>query len=451
MNTAPTPTPLDPGRVLVLVASDAMSATVRAPIGAAVSRDAVLAALQSAGVRFGVDPVAIGQLASGAHPGEVVVARGLPPVDGEDARVEHLTAELAQGGAFTAIEDETGAVDLHGGHVTQHVVAGQVLARKVAATIGRPGQRVSGQPIPARPGRDTVSLSAGAGTSLSPDRLQVVATVGGIPKLTGATLTVAAACEVANVDFHTGDIHFVGSVTVEGDVMQGFTVEATEDIVIRGHVDGGKLRAGGTITVLGGVRRAADLDALGDITARFIDPQCVVKSRHDVTVKESALQCTLTGRRITVGRQLSAGIATAWDRIEAQTIGNTNEVATHLHLRIDPTPPSGPALETARASLAHARADLEKVRQNELAAGRDVRLLTSLTLREVTLALAVHRLEETLAEVGQPRPADPHHATVVVKHTCFPNVVLHFYTQTKKITTPIHNQTLRLHGDQIGG
>ncbi len=434
--------------VTVTVAPDGLSAAAVAPRGAPIPREFLLDAFRRAGVTFGVDPAAVALLASGAHAGEVTFARGVAAVDGEDSRVEHLTAELA-GAGFTAVEDQTGTVDLRGGHVAQHVTPGQVLAKKHPATPGTPGRKVTGEPIAPRVGKDIAALVAGNGAGLSPDRLSIVAKVGGLPKLVGAALTVCSACEVKNVDFHTGDIHFVGSVTVDGDVLHGFTVEATEDIVVRGHVDGGKLRAGGKITVNGGVRRAADIDALGDVAVRFVDPLCTLKSRHDVSVLESALQCTLTGRRVTVGRQLSAGTTTAWDRIEAQTIGSANEVATHLHLRIDPTPPSGPALDQARASLEHARADLEKVRKSEATAGPDARLLTSLTLREVSLALTVHRLEEQLAEVGAPRPADPHHALVVVKHTMFPNVVLHFYTLTRKITAPLHNQTVRMTGDHL--
>ena len=229
--------------VTVTVAPDGLSAAAVAPRGAPIPREFLLDAFRRAGVTFGVDPAAVALLASGAHAGEVTFARGVAAVDGEDSRVEHLTAELA-GAGFTAVEDQTGTVDLRGGHVAQHVTPGQVLAKKHPATPGTPGRKVTGEPIAPRVGKDIAALVAGNGAGLSPDRLSIVAKVGGLPKLVGAALTVCSACEVKNVDFHTGDIHFVGSVTVDGDVLHGFTVEATEDIVVRGHVDGGKLREG---------------------------------------------------------------------------------------------------------------------------------------------------------------------------------------------------------------
>jgi hypothetical protein len=437
-----------PTGVQVVVAADGLSAEVMAPRGGAVPRDVVLTALRNAGVLFGVDAGALVRLTLGDHPGQVTIAHGLAPVPGVDARVEHFSLELASGGAFTAVEDDHGAVDLHGGHLTQHVRAGQIVATKVPATPGTPGRKVTGQALPARPGADLV-LAAGPGAELSPDRLSVIAKVGGLPQQVGTTIAVHSVCAVKNVDLQSGDIHFVGSVTVEGDVANGFTVEATEDIEVKGHVDGGKLRAGGKITVGGGVRRAAELEALHDVTVRFVDPQCTLKSHGLITVKESALQCTLTGKRILVGRQLSAGTSTAIERIEATQIGNPNEVATHLYLRAEPAHLSGPALDAARAQLAATRAELERVHKGEESAGKDAKLLKTLTLREVVLELNLLRLEEQLARVDAPKPTDPHPGYILVKNVMHPGVFLHLYHQSKKLTSPLVNQTVRLVGDRI--
>ncbi len=58
-----------------------------------------------------------------------------------------------------------------------------------------------------------------------------------------------------DINFHTGNILFVGDVVVHGNIFPGFSLFGS-DILIKGMVDGGTVHARGKITCLGGIKGA---------------------------------------------------------------------------------------------------------------------------------------------------------------------------------------------------
>lgn len=59
--------------------------------------------------------------------------------------------------------------------------------------------------------------------------------------------------QLENVGATTGNIDFIGSVYVKGDVQSGFKVSATDDIIVDGLVEG-SLEAGGNIILRNGMK-----------------------------------------------------------------------------------------------------------------------------------------------------------------------------------------------------
>lgn len=53
---------------------------------------------------------------------------------------------------------------------------------------------------------------------------------------------------VAEVNMATGNIHYDGTVQVDGEVQHGMLVQASGDIIVSGTVDGGVLEAGAMCT-----------------------------------------------------------------------------------------------------------------------------------------------------------------------------------------------------------
>lgn len=200
----------------------------------------IRAALEAAGVCYGLDEQAIQELAAASRAGdawdvkEVVVARGDPPTPPRDAVVT-----LAEG-----VED--GAL----------VEAGQLLATKTPAEPGKPGRSVRGTPIPPPPARD-LPLRAVRAAELGPDGLTVRARRAGRVLIRGTTF------EVQPVHRIPGDlggagvvVRFPGDVVVVGQVRAGAQILAGGKVEVAGGVDGARIEAAGSITVGGAAFRS---------------------------------------------------------------------------------------------------------------------------------------------------------------------------------------------------
>ena len=154
-------------------------------------------------------------------------------------------------------EDQRGFAQLNELHLFDNVSIGQVLARIYPPHGGSDGFDAFGKAIPSKPGKPfkanydkkTIELKAGQGfetlNSLVAGYLQVES---------GALRTVEDLVVSGNVDFHVGNIDFVGSVTVRGDVMPGFIVKAEKGITVTGNVHKGTLLCrNGPIECRGGI------------------------------------------------------------------------------------------------------------------------------------------------------------------------------------------------------
>lgn len=416
----------------VTCSADGMEARARALPEAARAREALQEALDEAGVSVDPDEAAVAALLAG-RVDEVVVARGMSPIDGVDATVEVLCVDPAT----TLASDDPRAV-------LQHVVVGQVLARKMPAIHGAAGWRVTGELAPPRPALDTVKLTPGPGTKL--DEWQIVSTLDGLPHVRGHGVSVTPVYAVKEVNAQTGDVHFAGTVTVEGDVRSGLTVHATGDVHVRGNVEGGKVLAGGRVLVRGGLRHAT-IEAYGDVAVRFIEPDSAVTCRGSLEVRDSALQSKLSARRIRVGRFLAGGTATAWERIEALTLGNAREAP--VELVIEPCPVLTPLqVKLVQKQLVDVEREIGRLRAKIEAAGSDAKVVGPLSRKEVATELKrlslVQKLAATEEAEGRARGG-----TIVAGRDIHRNVVVRIYEKVRAYRDRSPGVVLRLEEGEI--
>lgn len=71
-----------------------------------------------------------------------------------------------------------------------------------------------------------------------------------------------------DVDFHTGNITFVGDIVVHGDVHPGFSVTGSS-ILIKGRLNGGKIKARGNVVAEAGVKGAPEATIRAGLTVRI--------------------------------------------------------------------------------------------------------------------------------------------------------------------------------------
>jgi len=219
--------------------------------GADPSFGQILAFLQSSGIVTGLDEDAVRHFEEDpVYRESLLVASGVPPTDGAAARVAY-TFEANPG--QVKLKETNGRVDFKELNLVQNVVEGQMLAKKIPAERGEPGQTVTGKLLSAQDGKD-VDMPVGKNVRVSDDGMTALAELNGQVVITGGKIIVEPVHVIAgDVNLKTGNILFLGTVIVKGNVDDGFTVKAAGNIEVMGSVGRSIRDAEGDIIVHQGV------------------------------------------------------------------------------------------------------------------------------------------------------------------------------------------------------
>jgi hypothetical protein len=337
----PSFTPAD--LLVVEVTEDEMAAylTVLSPGGENVTLEDVKSALKREGVTYGIDEGRISTLLREKEFNRaVVVARGRPAVPGQDAVITFKFRKERKG--LSPEVEEGGRVDYRKLNLVENAVSGQVLVTKSLPTKGTPGMTVRGREINAPDGED-VPIPAGKNTEISQDGLQLIATISGQPVWTGTRVDVEPVFEVkGDVDFSVGNIDFVGSLVINGDIKDGFEVKATNDIEVKGSIEMADVSAGGDIVVHNGIlgKEGGNVFAQGDITAKFIE-NANVEAMGNLFVQESIMHSYVDagGSVVLAGGKhgnILGGRVRAGKEVNARVIGSWTETPTEVEVGIAP-------------------------------------------------------------------------------------------------------------------
>lgn len=328
--------------------------TVTAPIltGRVLEADEILQLLEESGIVFGIKHDNIKRIVEEEVYGvPILVAEGKEPINGKDATIEYKFK--TDNSLEYDVDEKTGKVDYNKPkEVISNVVAGQVLAIKTPPTRGQSGRTITNEVIDATDGED-VELLCGDNTMLSENGLEIFAKIAGRAMLeTGGKVSVEKTYEVENVDYSVGNIVFLGTVIIRGDVKDGFSVKAAGDIEVRGNVEKAELEADGSITVAKGVLGKGTLDKDGrkmkdgailkagdSIYATFIE-QAEVYANNDVVVKENISHSKVDagGRVICNGRRayIYGGRIRASQEVYSKNLGIDAYTKTVIEAGIDP-------------------------------------------------------------------------------------------------------------------
>lgn len=434
----PAPGAPRPGTVTVRLAEDRMTAYLIVegpePGGAPVTVEQAMEKLREAGVCFGLDPAAVERAvaAQGERPITAVVARGKPPVHGTDGRLE-LHPELLRVSGRPRVNPD-GSVDLYDLGLVRSVAAGTVLLTRIPPTPGTPGINVLGQEVRPRPGREPV-VRLGKGVAWTPDGRQAVAQVDGHASWVRETLSVTPVFTVReDVGPSTGNIEFIGSVVVRGNVLPGFQVKAGGSVEIQGAVDCGVVEAGGDLMVRFGIQGGGRgrVRAGGNIRARFIE-NCEVSAGGHIWVQDGILHSRVEagGRVEALGRRgtVAGGRVLAGEAVIARFLGSPMGTPTEVTVGVQPQ--TRRELEALRRELQEVEQQLGRalqtlalLRQPERLSGLSPERVDALrrlaeapawlTAKRDELAARIQELEEALSGVRQ--------AWVEAQTLCYPGV-----------------------------
>jgi uncharacterized protein (DUF342 family) len=296
----------------------------------------------------------------------VCVAEGIRPVNGRDAYIQYnfetdqTTLRLREG--------SNGRVDFKELNIIQNVVEGQPLAKKIPAENGTMGRTVTGKVIPAKSGRD-IALPLGKNVHVGDDGATIIADMNGQVVVVSGKINVEPVYTVqGNVDLKTGNIIFLGTVIINGNVEDGFSVKAAGNIEVNGTVEKAELDAEGDIIVHQGItgKNAGMVRAGRSIWARFIE-NAVVEAGNMVVASDGIINSQVDAfkRIICQGKRahIVGGRLRASEEINAKILGSpTSGTETIFEVGFDPK--SKEELNRLEARKTESEKQLEEIQLN---------------------------------------------------------------------------------------
>ncbi|MCI7566063.1 MAG: FapA family protein [Treponema sp.] len=266
------------------------------------------------------------------------VASAVMPVDGHDAYISYNFETDTKN--LKAKVSETGNINYKELNQIQNVIAGQSLAQKIAAERGKGGKTLFGRYLEAKNGKD-IQIQLGQNVSFDRDGVTIKADIDGEVMLINGKISVEPIKYLDAVNVKTGDIKFVGTVVIKGNVEEGYKVEAT-NIEVNGIVDKSRLEATGNIIVRQGIFGKGEgyIKAGKSLWAKFIN-ETTVEVEENVTVYDSIVNSNVTAMKNIVVRgkkaQIIGGHLLATEEICAKKIGSPGGgTETILEVGIDP-------------------------------------------------------------------------------------------------------------------
>ena len=303
-----------------------------------VTETEILKFLNDRKITYGINADVVKQIVSDRlYYQDIIVAEGLIPQIGVDAFVEFFF-DISNKKNFQI--DEDGRVNFKELSLIKNVVMGDKLAKLTPNTVGTDGMNILGIVVKGKDGKK-LPLPRGKNVEIDEDGLTINAGKTGEVKLIDGRINVFSVYEVkADVDPSTGNIHFLGKVIINGNVLSGFEIEAEGDIEVYGVVEGAKLTSNGNIIlhrgILGG--NQGEIICKGDLVAKFIE-NCKVHCEGNITSDAIMQSSVLAGKKIEVtGKKglIVGGVVRAGEEIKAKVIGSPMATVTEVEVGLNP-------------------------------------------------------------------------------------------------------------------
>ena len=271
---------------------------------------------------------------------KVEVAEGTRPVNGKDAYIQYefdtdqTNVKLKEG--------VNGKVNFKELNIIQNVVQNQKLATKIPPEKGKDGKTVIGAVLPAKTGSD-IPLPVGNNVHVGEEGDVIYADINGQVILAAGKINVEPVYTVeGDVNLKTGNIIFLGTVVINGNVEDGFSVKAAGNIEIKGTVGKAELDAEGDIIIYQGIngKGGGKVRAGSSIWSRFIE-NANVESGNMVVVADGIINSYVDAFKsiVCMGKRahIMGGRLRAGEEINAKTLGNsTSGTETICEVGFDP-------------------------------------------------------------------------------------------------------------------
>ncbi len=266
----------------------------------------------------------------------IVVAKGKVPQRGAEGRYEFF---FNTNPSREPLILEDGTADFRTIKWFEMVKEGQKIAYYYPAEEGKPGYTVTGKVLSGKHGKEKGVL-VGKNILLHSDKRTYTATMNGKIEMVGENrIDISRVWVLDEVNLTTGNIDFDGSVYVNGNVNRGSFINATEDIVILGYVEGAVITCGGDICLRKGMNGTGSgmIEARGNVMGQFFENVRVI-SGGDVSAHYCLNSEVWAEGKISIyGKKgmIVGGFTRGVKGITAHTIGNRSGIVTVLNAGID--------------------------------------------------------------------------------------------------------------------
>jgi len=266
----------------------------------------------------------------------ILIASGQRVIDGKDGEIKYYFETEVKPKV-----DEKGNVDYKELSLIQNVKKGQKIVEVTPPVEGVEGYTVLGKKIPPKIGKP-YPLPSGKNAEPDPKNPNILtAGIDGHVMLKGKNIEVDPVFVIKeSVDFSTGNVEYIGSVIVNGDVKSGFSVKAKNDIEVNGTVEDAVIEAGGNVLLKTGFvgRGEGKIIAEGKVMIKFCENENII-SGDDIIIGEYLMHSNIqTKGKLIVTEQkgiIVGGEIFAIKGVEANIIGNQNYTPTKIFVGID--------------------------------------------------------------------------------------------------------------------
>jgi uncharacterized protein (DUF342 family) len=309
--------------------------------GADIKFDVFMSLLKQHRVYYGIKEDVLVELSDRpVYRQKVEVAEGTRPINGKDAYI-HYNFQTDQTKIHLK-EGTNGKVNFKDLNIIQNVVENQELAKKIPPEDGVDGKNVTGKIIPARAGND-IPLPLGTNVHAGDDGDSIFADINGQVILANGKINVEPVHMVeGDVNLKTGNVIFLGTVIINGNVEDSFSIKAAGNIEVKGTVGKAELDAEGDIIIYQGIngKGGGKIRAGKSIWSRFIE-NANIESGNMVVVSDGIINSNVDAIKsiVCMGKRASimGGRLRAGEEINAKVIGNaTSGTETICEVGFDP-------------------------------------------------------------------------------------------------------------------
>jgi len=380
----------------------------------------------------------------------ITIAKGSPPQHGEDG---YLTYEANLSSDIQRTSDWNFREVMR----IPSVKEGDKLATIVMPTKGTAGTNVFGQQVPARAGQK-VPIQAGKNVEFKENDNSFYATIEGQISVNDRYIEVHPVYEVnETLSMKTGNLHFVGSIIIRGDVPTGYSVKAEGDIKIFGIVEAATVKAGGSIFISEGFAglQKGRIQAADDIHIGYIN-QGFAQAGHSIHVENSIIHSTCIARQRVFCQQgnIIGGSLSAGQSIEAKDVGNRLSTKTEINLGINK------AVDQKEQKLLQEKEDLQATLEKLELIGKKLRRKqhqqdpnTRITLLRQRRSIEktneqLKKVEHQLLQMNSFLGSE-HEAILKVRNNLYPNVIVSFGKYKRNVQSTHQHVHVKLDSHEI--